>query len=188
MNAVRGILILIGVLTLSPDIVWRSRLDLQSFLSDPAEFEKVTIWYRTQQAGFGRPPNQIFFVYGSGRVVLQSFPHQQIALPLVPTCTANVDPDRVRDLIHLMIDRHFFDLPERNFIYTANDNGTFEEHAIWIDSVRGRSCRAFGVGRYQGKNETIPAEFKVFENALIQLSESTFKGSEKPCHMAPVIK
>jgi hypothetical protein len=188
MNAVRGILILIGVLTLSPDIVWRSRLDLQSFLSDPAKFEKLTIWYTTQQAGLERPPSQIFFVYGTGRLVLQSFPRQKIALPLVPTCTAKADPDRVRDLIHLMIDSHFFDLPERKFIFTADDDDILEEHAIWIDSGGERAYRGFGVGRYHGKNETIPAEFKVFENALIQLRDSTFKGSEKPCHMAPLIK
>jgi hypothetical protein len=61
-----------------------------------------------------------------------------MALTDIPTCRARITQDAVRDLVRLIIQRHFFDLPERKFLflYAPPSNDDLELHTIAIDDGR----------------------------------------------------
>jgi hypothetical protein len=58
----------------------RHQLDLEGMLRDPAALQKLKIAYWA-------PPHdrvQVFFVYGDGSVIWQSYPNRSMSLALVP--------------------------------------------------------------------------------------------------------
>lgn len=165
----------------------RHRLDLEPLLQDAAALQRLTVVYL--------PPThkgwvQLFFVRGDGSLILQAHPDRPMAVTDIPTCRARVSQDAVRDLLRLIIQRHFFDLPERQFIflYAAQGDEKLELHTIMIDDGQGKTSRTFGIDEFSGKEEKIPADFSAIEGELNRLKDSAFPRDGKPCHFAPAIK
>jgi len=96
----------------------------------------------------------------------------------------------VKDLVRLIIQRHFFELPEKQFIFVfaAQGNEKLELHTITIDDGLAKTSRTFGVGKFAGKEEKILPDFSMIENELKRLKDSAFPPDGKPCHFAPAIK
>jgi hypothetical protein len=179
-------LLLVWLLVLLPKASepYKHRLDLEPLLQDAKELRKLTIMYQPPaHHGF-----QLFFVRGDGSLILQAYPQRPIATTDIPTCRNKVSQDKVKDLVRLIINRHFWDLPEKNFIfvYASQRGEEIELHQISIDNGSGKAARTFGAGTYAGKQETIPDDFAAIEEQLIQLKDFTL--SNKPCHFAPAIK
>lgn len=88
----------------------------------------------------------------------------------------------------MIIGLHFWDLPEKHFlfVYASQAEGELEIHQIFIGDGVEKAVRTFGVGTYAGKQETIPDDFAAIEEQLIQLRDFTL--SNKPCHFAPAVK
>jgi hypothetical protein len=108
----------------------------------------------------------------------------------IPTCTKQIGQDRVRGLVRLIIQRHFVDLPERNFIfmYAAEGKDQLEIHTIAITDGHTKARRSFGIGKYAGKDEVIPPEFAAVETELKRIWNSAFPPHSKDCHFSPPIK
>src|SRR5205814_4316507 len=107
-----------------------------------------------------------------------------------PTCRAKVGQEVVKDLVRLIIQRHFFELTEKQFIfiYAAQSDEQLELHTIVINDGLGKTSRTFGVGKYAAKEEKIPPDFSAIEDELKRLKDSAFPPDGKPCHFAPAIK
>jgi len=165
----------------------KHRLDLESLLQDPAALQRLTVVYL--------PPSQkgwiqLFFVRGDGSLILQAHPDRPMAIADIPTWRAKVSQDVVKDLVQLIIQRHFFELPEKQFIflYAAQSNEKLELHTITINDGLVKTSRTFGVGKFAGKEEKIPPDFSAIEDELKRLKDSAFPPDGKPCHFAPAIK
>ena len=91
----------------------RHSLDLEPLLQDPAALQGLTVVY---QPPIHQGWAQLFFVRGDGSLILQAYPDRPMAVTDVPTCRAKVSQDVVKDLVRSIIQRHFFELPERQFI------------------------------------------------------------------------
>jgi len=164
----------------------RHPLDLEPLLQDPAALQGLTVVYR--------PPVhkgwvQLFFVRGDGSLILQAYPDRPMAVTDIPTCRARVSQDVVKDLVRLIVQRHFFELPEKQFIflYAAQGDEKLELHTITIDNGLAKTSRTFGVGKFAGKDEKIPPDFSAIEDELTRLRDSAFPPDGKPCHFAPAI-
>jgi hypothetical protein len=182
----RLILTLLLIFLLQAAEPLRHQLDLERLLRDPVALQKLKILYE--------PPvhesYQTFVVYGDGSLVWQSYPNRPMSLTEVPTCRNKVSPDQVKNLVRLIIQKHFFDLPEKRFIFVTAAKGKeeLELHTIAIDDGVGKAIRTFGAGEYAGKEESIPPDFSSIEKELKQLKDSAFPPAGKPCHLAPAIK
>jgi hypothetical protein len=132
--------------------------------------------------------SQLLFVRGDGSLIVQAYPGRPMAAVDLPTCRERVDQDRIRELVSLTINRQFWDLPERRFIFLGGvpSNTEFQIHSILVSDGDKKATRAFGVGTYAGKQETIPDDFALIEQQLKKLVELTV--SHKPCHFAPAEK
>jgi len=108
----------------------------------------------------------------------------------IPTCRAKVSPDVVKDLVQLIIQRHFFELPEKQFIflYAAQGDEKLELHTIIINDGLAKRSRTFGIGKFAGKEEKIPPDFSAVEDELKRLKNSAFPPDGNPCYFAPAIK
>jgi len=62
-----------------------------------------------------------------------------------------------------------------------------ELHTIVIDDGQAEARRAFGIGKFDGKKETIPADFLAFEDEMKRLRNSVFPSGAKTFHFAPAI-
>jgi hypothetical protein len=160
-------------------------LELNPLLSDSAALQKLRILY----APPAHKAYETFLVYGDGSLVWQAYPTQQMSVTGVPTCKKKIDPDKVRAIITLMIEKHFLDLPERNFILEfAGYRTELELHIIAIDDGLGKVQRTFANGKYGGKQESIPPGFASIEEELKQLKDSAFSPASMNCQLAPAIK
>src|SRR5690242_9034227 len=137
---------------------WRNRIDLNQFLTDANALHQLVIRY-TSAASRG----QVFYIHVDGRVVLQQLPRERgVWNSFVPTCNARVPEDTVITLVKLLIDEHFFDLPEKTFFFQyASDD---PEEAVHIHSIvlrfgEDEAGRSFATGSYNGQVETIPKRF-----------------------------
>lgn len=165
----------------------RHSLDLEPLLQDPAALQRLTVVYLPPtHAGWV----QRFFVRGDGSLILQAYPDRPLAVTDIPTCRAKVSQDVVKDLVRLIIKRHFFELPEKHFIfvYAAQGDEKLELHTITVDDGLAKTSRTFGVGKFAGKEEKIPPDFSAIEDELKRLKESAFPPDGKPCHFAPAVK
>ncbi|SRR6266481_1087814 len=165
------------------------QLDLEPLLRDSAALQKLRVLYE--------PPShegyRAFFVYGDGSLVWQAYPTRPMPLTEVPTCKNKVGPDKVKDLVRLIIQKHFLELPEKSFLltfagYDVQEKDKLELHAIAVDDGIGKAIRTFGIEEYAGKKESIPPDFLSIENELKQLKDSAFPPTTKACHLAPAIK
>lgn len=160
---------------------WRKRIELTRLLSDSGALDKLVIIYRPTY-------RQTLFVFGTGKIVLQTYPPNFFSqnAAILPTCTANKSQSEIRDVIHTMILSHFFDLPEKSFVYTGDQNNEIEfekevkQQSIVVDDGANRAYRDFAGGKYQGMNEQIPAAFDDVENALRRLAGSDLNGAACP--------
>jgi hypothetical protein len=161
---------------------WRERIDLTRLLSDSAALDKLVIIYRPTY-------RQTLFVFGTGKVVLQTYPSSFFPqdTALLPTCTAHNTKGDIRDIVRTMIRVQFFELPEKSYVYTGDQNNYIEfekevrEHTIVVDDGASRAYRGFGEGKYRGRDEQIPAAFDEVEDALRRLTGSVLNGT--PCPM-----
>lgn len=150
---------------------WRERIELTRLLSDPAALDKLVIIYRPTY-------RQTLFVFGTGKVVLQTYPPSFFPqdTALLPTCIAHKSQDDIRDIIRTMIRAHFFELPQKSYVDTGDANSEIEfekevkDHSIVVDDGASRAYRDFAEGQYRGKSEQIPAAFDEVEVALRQLA------------------
>src|SRR5882762_11234339 len=86
----------------------KHRLDLEPLLQDPVALQRLTVVYL--------PPSQkrwiqLFFVRGDGSLILQAHPDRPMAITDIPTCRAKVNQDVVKNLVQLIIQRHFSSCP-----------------------------------------------------------------------------
>ena len=160
---------------------YRHQLDLVAMLQDRQALQKLTILYDSPtQYGF-----KLLFVHGDGSLVLQTYPGRPTATSDSPTCKERVDEARVKEVVALITSKHFWQLPEKRFLFVNGipSHAEFEVHRIFISNGIERAVRVFGVGTYAGKTEAIPDDFSAIELHLQKLAESAF--SNKPCHLAP---
>jgi hypothetical protein len=134
--------------------------------------------------------HQAFFVRGDGSVIKQATPDRPMPVTDIPTCTEHIGVERAKALVQLIIQRHFFDLPERQFIFmnAPQVNEELEMHTIGISDGQTKARRSFGIGKFAGKKEVIPPEFASIEEELKQIRDSSFPPHGKDCHFAPLIK
>lgn len=78
-----------------------------------------------------------------------------MAVTDIPTCRAKVSQDVVKDLVRLIIQRQFFELPEKQFIFlnAAQSNEKLELRTIRIDDGLAKTSRTFGLGKLAGKEK-----------------------------------
>jgi len=127
---------------------------------------------------------------GDGSVIKQATPDRPMPIADIPTCTEHISVERAKALVQMIIQKRFFELPERQFIF-MNAHQIHEElemHAIGISDGQAKACRSFGIGRFAGKDEVIPPEFAVIEEELKQIRDSAFPPHGKDCHFAPAIR
>jgi len=159
---------------------WKDRIELSHFLTNDAALSTLTIAYRPTY-------RQVLYVYGSGKLIGQIYPGLNFSKQygIFPTCKATISPEKVHDVIRLMIKVRFFDLPQRSFVFAeaSDDMEDFEKelqmHSIALDDGITHAQRDFASGTYLGKKESIPQEFATVETALQQLMKENFK--DVPC-------
>ena len=85
----------------------------------------------------------------------------------------------------MFLDHHFFDLPERQFLFIDVDQNSekLQLHTIQIQDAAAATARTFGIGEYNGKAETIPDDFAVIERELTAIRETAIK-KDHPCGFA----
>jgi len=160
------------------------QLDLQAMMRDNQGLQKLRIMYDwPTEHGF-----HLLFVKGDGTLILQAYPRRMMATNDVPTCKERISPDKVKEILGLMIERHFWELPEKQFIFMGDwpNRSELELHRIFVGNGAEKAGRIFGIGTYGGKPESIPADFAIIERQLKNIEQAAFSG--KPCHMAPAIK
>jgi len=163
----------------------RHQFDLEAALRDETALQKLKIRYM--------PPChescQAFFAYGDGSLIWQAVPNRPMGPHLVPTCRNKVSMDTVKNLVRLIAEKHFLDLPERQFVilYIGQEREELEFHTISIDDGVATATRTFAVGEYAGKRELIPPDFLSIEKELQRLKESAFPHSKVTCNFAPAI-
>ena len=191
--------ILIVLLSLLPQFaeLWKHQLNLEPMLRDSESLKKLTIMYDSpSQQGF-----EVLFVRGDGSLILQRYSGRPIAttdIPIpgramptrdVPTCTERIGQDQVKILVSLVASKHFWELPEKQFIFSINSVPSQKElavHRIFISNETEKAGRVFAVGTYAGKPEVIPDDFAAIEQQFKELARSAFAG--KACHDAPAVQ
>jgi hypothetical protein len=146
------------------------------------------------------PPNAALYVYGDGRLILQVYPVisddpddpfvMRNRGGLVPTCQTKVTIEEVQALLGVMIEWHFFDLPEKGYIYSTvgQQRRKLELHTIAVENGKEKADRTFGVGEYQGMNESLPPDFAAIEETLAKMRDSAFRPHHRPCGVAAGIR
>ena len=183
MRTSRGILVVLVVCVCSVlASQWQDRIDLSRFLTDNAALSTLTIAYWATY-------RQVLYVYGSGKLIAQSYPGLNFSKQygVFPTCKGALSPEKVRDIVRLMIQVRFFDLPQKSFVYaTASDDMEDAEkewqlHSIALEDGNIHAQRDFAAGTYLGKQESIPQEFAAVEASLQRLMKETLK--DTPCKL-----
>jgi hypothetical protein len=170
----------------------RGRIDLNGLLASPATLSQMVLRW-------DYPPNSELYLYGDGRLALQAYPvvpddpDSPFLLKnrsLVPTCSTRISTADIKALLQLMIERHFFDLPEKSYVYmtAAYARRNLELHTIAVDNGKEKAERTFGVGKYQGQEESFPPDFAAIEQALAKIRDSASLPSRRPCGVEPGIK
>jgi hypothetical protein len=175
-------ILLLGVLQ---DAQPRHQPDLEGMLRDEAALQKLKIAYWPP----GRESYQRFFVYGEGSVIWQAYPRRSMSLALISTCRNKVGTDTVKNLVRLIIEKRFLDLPQRQFLMVGvePEREEIEFHTISIDDGVGTVSKTFAVGEFARKRESLPTDFLSIEKELQGIKESAFPHDKITCHFAPAI-
>jgi hypothetical protein len=178
--------LLIVLLSLLPQSAepWKHQLDLEPMLRDSESLKKLTVMYDSPlQQGF-----ELLFVRGDGSLILQRYPGRPMATTDLPTCTEKIGQDQVKKLASFIASKHFWELPEKRFLFINGEpsHKELEVHRIFISNGTEKAQRVFAVGTYAGKQETIPDDFAMIEQQFKQLAQSAFAG--KACHLAPAVQ
>ena len=163
---------------------WKHQLDLEPMLRDSESLKKMTIMYDWPlQQGF-----EMLFVRGNGSLILQRYPGRPMATTDLPTCKGKIDHDQVEKLASLIASKHFWELPEKNFLFIGGEpsHKEWEVHQILISNGTEKAGRVFAVGSYAGRQEAIPDYFAMIEHQFQQLAQSAFAG--KACRLAPAVQ
>jgi hypothetical protein len=163
---------------------YQPQLDLEPMLHDGKALAKLVVMYELPTAGRGF---RLFFVHGDGSLVLQMYPGRPMATTDIPTCTGQVTPKEIQDLIKAMMEKHFWSLPEKQYLL-VNGEPPHEElgvHGIFVDNGSDKSARSFAVGTYLDKQESTPEDFAAIEQHLKKLADLTVL---RPCHFAPALE
>ena len=163
----------------------RQQFDLEGMLRDEAALQKLKIAYFPP----ARENNQRFFVYGDGSVIWQAYPRRSMSLALIPTCRNKVSTEAVKDLVRLIIEKHFLDLPERQFLILeiAQGRQEIEFHTIATDDGVGAARKTLAIGEFAGERESLPPGFLAIEKELQRIKESALPHDKITCHFAPAI-
>ena len=92
--------------------------------------------------------------------------------------------------MRLLIEKHFFDLPEKTFMFLYASDEPEELvhiHSIVVDTQEERAARSFATGTYTNQVRSIPPEFAAIEAALQRIRDDAFPPL-KPCRMAPPVR
>jgi hypothetical protein len=163
---------------------WKHQLDLEPMLRDSESLKKLTIMYDSPlQQGF-----ELLFVRGDGTLILQRYPGRPMATTDLPTCTEKIGQEQVKKLAGLIAIKHFWELPEKRFLFVGGEpsHKELEVHQIFISNATEKAGRVFAVGTYAGRQEAIPDDFAMIEQQFKQLAQSTFAGTA--CHLAPAVQ
>ena len=163
---------------------YQPQLDLEPMLHDSKALAKLVIMHESPTAGRGF---RLFFVHGDGSLVLQIYPGRPMATTDIPTCTGQVTPKEIQDFIKTMMERHFWSLPEKQYLFLGDvpPHEEFGLHRIFVDNGSDKSARSFAVGTYLDKQESIPEDFAAVEQLLNKFANFTLT---KPCHFAPALE
>ena len=159
---------------------YKQQLDLVLMLRDTQKLQKLSIMYDSPTPhGF-----RLLFVRGDGSLILQSYPGRPMATNDVPTCEGKVDQDKVKELVSLIIGKHFWDLPEKRFLFINGppSHAEFELHRIFISNGIERAVRDFGVGPMRGNRNRfqmtlllLSCTFRNLQNLLSRISLATLR-------------
>jgi len=175
--------LLLSLLTQSAE-PWTHQLDLEPLLHDAQTLQKVTIMYDSPlKQGF-----ELLFVRGDGILIQQRYPGRPVSTTDVPTCKGKIDQVKVKEVISQLVGKHFWEFPEKRFLFIGGEpsHEEFEVHGIFVSNGAEKAGRVFGVGTYAGKKESIPNDFAIIEQHLKDLARSTF--SDKPCRLATAVQ
>jgi hypothetical protein len=132
-------------------------------LHDDKALQKLTIMYQYDpraKHGF-----QMFFVRGDGSLTLQAYPERPMAAGDIPTCWNRVSQDKVKGLVQLMIERHFWDLPERWFFFlNASQSEVLEIHTIAVDDGFAQARGFLGSGPTRVSKNLYRLTSRLFKN------------------------
>lgn len=177
--------LLIVVLSLLPRCPepWTHQLDLESMLHDAQRLEKLTIMYDSPlEQGF-----DLLLIRGDGSLTLQKYPGRPTGTTDLPTCKGKVDQAKVKEIVSAVVNRHFWQLPEKRFLeVNGPDHKVLAVQRIFISDGVEKAGRVFGVGTYGEEQESIPDDFAIIERHLKELAQSAFSG--KPCQLAPEVQ
>ena len=167
----------------------KERLDLKHLLTSYPALREVVITHITPTE------KQAMFVYGTGKLVLQPLMMNGIrASGPVPACIAFANPDEVKAIVKMMIDRHFLDLPVRSYVVmeAALQDDPLKDlqlHTIRVATDEGFAERTFGTGMYGNERLNIPPDFAAIEKMLTELRARNFPAGEKwDCRIAPAVQ
>jgi len=114
-----------------------------------------------------------------------------MSLALIPTCRNKVSTEMVKNknLVRLIIEKHFLHLPERQFLILeiAPGRQEIEFYTISIDDGVGAARKTFAIGESAGKRESLPPDFLSIEKELQRLKEFAFPHEKITRHFAPAI-
>lgn len=163
---------------------YQSKLDLEPMLHDDRALAKFAVMYESPTAGRS---SRLLFVHGDGSLALQMYPGRPMATTDMPTCTGQVAPQEIQDLIKTMIERHFWSLSEKQYMFLGRvpTNEEFGLHQIFVGNGSEKSVRSFGAGMYMDKKESIPEDFAAIEQYLKKFADIALT---KPCHFAPALE
>ena len=75
-------------------------------------------------------------------------------------------------MVRALINRHFFDLPSRSYVYRTISSDEYEFwkavklHSITIDDGKTRASRQFADGIYYDRKQILPPDFIAVEEIL----------------------
>ena len=94
-----------------------------------------------------------------------------------------MSPNEVKELVRLITNKRFFDLPEKRFfeVYIAQRSEELEFHRITIHDGVAKAGRVFVVGEYAGEMESLPSDFWAIEKEIVRIKNYKFPPSAKAC-------
>lgn len=151
--------------------------DLRQIANDDTAARRVEIRYRDEEH------EQLMIVHGDGEVVAQSTkPSGSASL----TCKGRVAPTDVKQILVLMLNTRFLELPRNSYIVMGDDSDwrKLKIRSITVKEGGASAERYFAAGEYGGKKQKIPEQFAAVEKALLELKRNAIPEGTR-CTLAP---